>query len=386
MFVRYYLGTRMSHNDIVTQVTQDGNGGMFMPAGGDEYSDDYNIEIKMNMRGHMFTITRDDLMALPESILLCLFPNGIFIGMDGQVINNLTEDDIVYVNFPPECFQYICNIFDKAVKDLHLINELEYHNGGGVNNTNFDINDPNILNDRPSIIVLREDLDYYVIPPIAKMNVEQMRHLKLIIGEKLLEFNKIFQGLGYVSGKQLKPAEQHLMDMLCSSGFQNDEIWGHRSLEPGKTVIFSLSLARLNNNHHSNNQNHNSNSNINSPTDSPNLKPVTSSTSLVEERGRHKEKDSKEKEKRKSRLSTLAQSISRAGSKVRSGSSKPNNNNTKLLLFWRKPARKCWWSNTTVEVDISELGLVDSNGNAITGVKVNIRRVWTLELSIIGIQ
>lgn len=203
----------MSHQDIVTQVTPD-NGG-FVQAQDEMMDDDYNTEIKMNMRGHMFTITRDDLMALPESILLCLFPNGIFVGMDGNVITNLTEDDIVYVNFPPECFQYICRIFDTAVRDLQIISQLHQQQY-------FDINDPNILNDRPSIIVLREDLDYYCIPPMKNLTVEQMRHIKYLVGHKLLEHQKIFEGLGYVAGKHLRPAEQHLMDMLCSSGFSTD--------------------------------------------------------------------------------------------------------------------------------------------------------------------
>jgi hypothetical protein len=59
-----------------------------------------------------------------------------------------------------------------------------------------------------------------------------------------------------------------------------------------------------------------------------------------------------------------------------------------LLLFWRKPARKCWWSNNTIEVDIGDIGLVDAEGKKISNtlIKVHIRRVWTLELSIIGVQ
>jgi hypothetical protein len=339
----------MSSQDILTQVTPDDGG---FATAQDELMEDYNTEIKMNMRGHMFTITRDDLMALPESILLCLFPNGIFVGMDGNVITNLTEDDIVYVNFAPECFQYICQIFDTAVRDLHLINQLNN------NNHAFDINDPNILNDRPSIIVLREDLDYYCIPPLKNMTVEEMRHLKYLVGEKLLERKKIFEGLGFVSGKQLKPAEQHLMDMLCNSGFSVDEQWGHRSLEPNKTVIFSLTLARLNNGT-------STTANV-TPADSPRLGPVDDADAENEERGRNKDK-------RKSRLSSLAQSISRAGSRVRH---KNNPNNTKLLLFWRKPARKCWWSDNVIDVK-TETGMM---------VKVHVRRVWTLELSIIGLQ
>lgn len=42
----------------------------------------------------------------------------------------------------------------------------------------------------------------------------------------------------------------------------------------------------------------------------------------------------------------------------------------KLLLFWRKPARRCWWEG--VELD---------NVDGVEGrLKVWIRRVWTLEM------
>ncbi len=42
----------------------------------------------------------------------------------------------------------------------------------------------------------------------------------------------------------------------------------------------------------------------------------------------------------------------------------------KLLLFWRKPARRCWWEG--VELD----GVEGVEGK----LKVWIRRVWTLEM------
>lgn len=343
----------MADTNIITQVSED-DGSAFMQSQ-DDLSDDYNTEIRMNMRGHMFSITRDDLMALPESVLLCLFPNGIFVGLDGNVISNVTDNDVVYVNFSPDCFQYICRVFDVAVRDLNIINQIQNFN------TIQDINDPNILNERPAIIVLREDLDYYCIPPRKHMKRDEMNRLRLLVGEKLLENRKIFDGLGYVSGRQLRPAEQHLMDMLCTSGFSTDQCWGHRSLEPKKTVIFSLTLARLNNGTH-----HSANA---TPSDSPKLGPVDDAAAPNvdnEERGRNKEK-------RRSRLSTLAQSLSRAGSRVRQ---RNNPNNTKLLLFWRKPARKCWWTDCTVDVKM------DTD----LTVSVHIRRVWTLEVSIIGLQ
>jgi dipeptidyl-peptidase-3 len=42
----------------------------------------------------------------------------------------------------------------------------------------------------------------------------------------------------------------------------------------------------------------------------------------------------------------------------------------KLLLFWRKPARRCWWEG--IELD----GVEGVEGT----LKVWIRRVWTLEM------
>jgi hypothetical protein len=42
----------------------------------------------------------------------------------------------------------------------------------------------------------------------------------------------------------------------------------------------------------------------------------------------------------------------------------------KLLLFWRKPARRCWWEG----VELSDIEGVEGQ------LKVWIRRVWTLEM------
>lgn len=42
----------------------------------------------------------------------------------------------------------------------------------------------------------------------------------------------------------------------------------------------------------------------------------------------------------------------------------------KLLLFWRKPARRCWWEG----IELDNVDGVDGK------LKVWIRRVWTLEM------
>jgi hypothetical protein len=42
----------------------------------------------------------------------------------------------------------------------------------------------------------------------------------------------------------------------------------------------------------------------------------------------------------------------------------------KLLLFWRKPARRCWWEG----VELEDVEGIEGK------LKVWIRRVWTLEM------
>lgn len=137
-------------------------------------------------------------------------------------------------------------------------------------------------------------------------------------GEQLVQQQSVFDGLrkqnisetgdgeiGKASGGATtgSSAEQHLIDMLCASGFQSEETWSRRYIEPQKTCIVSLALAMLN--------------------------PSDTTTALA--------------------------------------------TSQKLLLFWRKPARKCWWASMPLE-----------NGIEVKAIKVWARRVWTLELSIIG--
>lgn len=96
---------------------------------------------------------------------------------------------------------------------------------------------------------------------------------------------------------------------MRDSGFDHADIWGHRAAEPNKAVICSIALARL----------------------------------RTDIRG------------------------SDAGG-VASGNAVGMAQ--KLLLFWRKPARRCWWEGVELE-----------NVDGVQGkLKVWIRRVWTLEM------
>lgn len=94
--------------------------------------------------------------------------------------------------------------------------------------------------------------------------------------------------------------------LIGNSGFNHEDTWGHRAAEPQKAVICSIALARL-------------------------------------------------------RTDIKGDSVNAANAVGMA---------QKLLLFWRKPARRCWWEG--VELD---------NVEGVEGkLKVWIRRVWTLEM------
>lgn len=346
-------------DNIITQVSQDNGQGMSQIADDSNSNIDYNSKIHLNIRGKAFEITRDELMSLPESILLSLFPNGVFLDMNGQVITNLTEEDVVYVNFDPECFEYIFRVFGTAQQEyLESLNALSPQISGV---SRLD-SAASILQTKPAIIVLREDLDYYVIPPAPGLNAEEMKFFKVEVGKQILSHRLVFAGLGFKPElpqhtQVLGPAEQHLFDMLCSSGFEKTDLWGCRSMEPSKCVLLSLLLVRLVTQRPS-------------PPESPLLNPVSLNTST--------------RSRSRSRIATLASNASRAASRSLSRNKSNDTNYTKLLLFWRKPARKCWWANESITVPTGNTRLADAG--KYTKAKAHIRRVWTLELSVVGVQ
>ncbi|CDR40222.1 CYFA0S04e06238g1_1 [Cyberlindnera fabianii] len=347
----------MSHANILTQVEENPLGYSEPQLASDA---DMNSIINLNIRGTMFQITRDELMNLPESILLCLFPNGVFVDIHGNTITTLTEEDIVYVNFDPTCFEYIIESFNNAAKKLPVGTQTQVYDAYQTPNVE-------VLSEKPSIIVLREDIDYYIVPPHKGISPQGIRAIKQAAGSYLVSRMKVFEGLGYAPGKKLGPAEEHLLDMLCSSGFDIETLWGHRSQEPGKTVLTSLALVDLK---------HPNPPEPESP-ESPALNPVTSEQSLTP------------KQSRRSRIAELAnnaaRSASRSVSRNRSRTRKSAGTSSKLLLFWRKPARKCWWSNDVVELKVP--GILGPNGMEETlTIHVHIRRVWTLELSVMGVH
>jgi ATP-binding cassette subfamily F protein 3 len=71
-----------------------------------------------------------------------------------------------------------------------------------------------MLQDRAGIIVLREDLDFYVIPPHRDITQPEMIEVKRAAGEALLRQDGIFSGLR--KSEEPGTTEQHLIEMLTA--------------------------------------------------------------------------------------------------------------------------------------------------------------------------
>jgi len=71
-----------------------------------------------------------------------------------------------------------------------------------------------MLQDRAGIIVLREDLDFYAIPPRADIEQPEMIEVKRAAGRALLKQDGIFSGLR--RSEESGTTEQHLIEMLTA--------------------------------------------------------------------------------------------------------------------------------------------------------------------------
>ncbi|WEW55564.1 hypothetical protein PRK78_000995 [Emydomyces testavorans] len=291
----YVMAAAGGAASIITQVQQTGGPPLntLGDIGGDEH-------ITLDLRGTRFTLSRDELLTLPEFVLLSLFPNGL---LPDSHMGAFQEGDVYSVDYDPISLQYMLDFFRSVAQSIPSSSPSPTTSPEGdqvdaLHNTPRDM-----LQDRAGIIVLREDLDFYVIPPYSEIDHPEMMEIKRAAGQALLKQDGIFSGLR--KSEEAGTTEQHLIEMLTAGGFNHDDQWGHRDGEPNKAVICSLALAKLR-------------------TD---IRGDIASNNVV----------------------GMAQ---------------------KLLLFWRKPARRCWWEGVELE-----------NIEGVEGkLKVWIRRVWTLEM------
>ncbi|GAB0135014.1 hypothetical protein EsDP_00003366 [Epichloe bromicola] len=295
----YVMSAAGGAASIITQVQQ---GGPPINAIGDVGADE---TISMDLRGTRFVLSRDELLTLPEFVLLSLFPNGLF--PDGHM-SGFSDNDAVQVDYDPASLQYMLDFFRNVAQSIPVESSPGTSQDGDAMSVE-PLGSRDDSSKRAGIIVLREDLDFYVIPPRADISQSQMTEVKRAAAHALQQQGGIFSGLK--RSDEPGTTEAHLIEMLTAGGFNHDDTWGHRAGEPNKAVICSLALARLRNDIRGNDM----------------------GTSAV----------------------GMAQ---------------------KLLLFWRKPARRCWWEG----VELNNVEGVEGK------LKVWIRRVWTLEMSVIGLR
>ncbi|KAI8066477.1 hypothetical protein BC940DRAFT_302269 [Gongronella butleri] len=286
--------------------------------------------LKLNLRGETIDIERDTLVLLPESIILHLFPNGLELPAasgddplardapkspaDAQNQNGArtkNDDEALSVDFDPKCFQYIKSIFEasqKASKETATAALLDSPPATPIPGAPMTLAattaTTTTLENRQVIIALREELEYYVLPPRHLVEKSRMHRMKHMAAQHLLGDNKVFEPLLKNIKKENNMAELHLVEMLCEAGFDQDDLWGYRGQEPRRSCIISVSLLHF----------------------------ATAATSDPDQRS-----------------ALVAQ---------------------RLMPFWKKPARKCWWDMESVTLDDADIRLWK-------------RRTWTLEFILV---
>lgn len=149
------------------------------------------------------------------------------------------------MQFDPQCFSFVLSFFRQAQDTFYGTS-----NFPGLYQAQQHLVDPgsqnipaefapsqNPLLTKQAIIVLREELEYFAIPPKgdkAKTSADptsgqtspDLIDLKKECGQKLLEKKSIFTALQRNVSKENNLAEQHLIDMLC---MRYDHAWSFSS-------------------------------------------------------------------------------------------------------------------------------------------------------------
>ena len=209
----------------------------------------------LDLRGRRFSVDRETIMNLPESVLLCLFPNGLVLSRQSAALSDGGGDDdyeelygvdvrtpiikfyntlhsLTRTQFDPDCFQFVLSFFRNASEAFYgtdgkpglLAAQQHLAEGGGSPTSDFGPTpSQNPLLSKQAIIVLREELEYFSIPPKdsnATTNAngianDELLDLKRQCGNYLLHKRNIFTALQRNVNKENNIAEQHLIDMLC---------------------------------------------------------------------------------------------------------------------------------------------------------------------------
>ena len=106
----------------------------------------------------------------------------------------------------------------------------------------------------PSVLLLREELEYYCIPARPNLPPETLNYIKHECGLLLLQTDGVFSGfrdcdddkeaLATIPAAAVQEDARVRAVLMCN-GVEDNAVWGVREMEPGRTMISSLLLVRL---------------------------------------------------------------------------------------------------------------------------------------------
>jgi ATP-binding cassette subfamily F protein 3 len=135
--------------------------------------------------------------------------------------DQLYLSDIIYssLQYDPDSLQYMLEFFRHVAQTIPNSTSPPSENGEQHSEAvpiepMQGSNARDMLQDRAGIIVLREDLDFYAIPPRRDIDQSEMIEVKRAAGRALLKQDGIFSGLR--KSEEPGTTEQHLIEMLTA--------------------------------------------------------------------------------------------------------------------------------------------------------------------------
>ncbi|KAI8086378.1 uncharacterized protein BX664DRAFT_335656 [Halteromyces radiatus] len=302
--------------------------------------------LKLDLRGVRVELDRDTLVSLPESLLIAMFPNGLILGgrqdeyededydrhsrdsvgngdkssSSGNGSSQKDEDDdfqVTYVDFDPVCLEYVLQFYRQAQQ---LSNELQQQRLTNSTTTTETTNSSN-ENGTSSL------------PPAMSMSTSPA-YYPLLDKQPIIVLREELEYFCVPSQKKLPVADMATLKLQCGQYLRHhDEIF----------AALQKSIARENN-----------------MAEQHLIDMLCDAGFSRNDRWGHRA------------LEPMRTCIISMGLVLLKTTGPDNHMPTaqKLLLFWRKPARKCWWDGNTVDIQ----------GQT---VRLWARRTWCLELALV---
>lgn len=131
------------------------------------------------------------------------------------------SDMLYFSQYDPTSLQYMLEFFRNVAQTIPTANSPSDEQSSPFSGQHDAIpiepmagNARDMLQDRAGIIVLREDLDFYAIPPRRDIDQTEMIEVKRAAGRALLKQGGIFSGLR--KSEEPGTTEQHLIEMLTA--------------------------------------------------------------------------------------------------------------------------------------------------------------------------